>query len=141
MGGAFTAQNYNGRTPPKAPEFAGRLGATLEVPVTASGITARASGDVSYTSRYNYSDALRPDAIQRAYTKIDASVSLNGPDDRWSLSLIGRNLTNKLVIGAANDLPFTGGTGGGTAGPGVLADMSAFIDNPREIFVEVAVKF
>jgi hypothetical protein len=57
------------------------------------------------------------------------------------VSLIGRNLTNKLVVGAANDLPFTGGTGGGTAGPGVTADMSAFVDNPREIYVELGFKF
>ena len=141
VGAAFTAQDYDGTTPPKAPKFAGRLGATLEVPVTASGINVRASGDVSYTSKYNYSDALRPDAIQDAYTKIDASISVNGPDDRWSVSLIGRNLTNELVVGAANDLPFTGGTGGGTSGPGVLSDMSAFIDNPREIFLELAFKF
>lgn len=141
VGGAFTAQDYNGKAPPKAPRFADRFGATLALPVTASGISVRASGDVSYTSRYNYSDALRPDAIQKGYTKIDASISVNGADDLWSLSLIGRNLSNKLVIGAANDLPFTGGTGTGTAGPGVLADMSAFIDNPREIFLELAFKF
>lgn len=141
VAGRFTAQNYEGRTSPKAPHFAGRLGTTLSVPITSSGISARFSGDASFTSKYNYSDALRPDAIQSGYTKFDASASIHGPGDRWSVSLIGRNLTNKLVIGAANDLPFTGGTGGGTTGPGVLADMSAFIDNPREIFLEFSLKF
>lgn len=141
VSGAFTAQDYEGKTSPKAPRLAGRLGATLAVPITNSGITARLSSDVSYTSSYNYSDALRPDAIQKRYAKIDAAISVRGPDDRWSVSLIGRNLTNKLVIGAANDLPFTGGTGTGTAGPGVLADMSAFIDNPREVFLEASFKF
>jgi outer membrane receptor protein involved in Fe transport len=84
---------------------------------------------------------LRPDAWQKGYAKLDAALALNGPDDRWTLSVIGRNLTNKLVVTAANDIPFAGGTGGGTNGPGVTADMSSFVDNPREVFVELALKF
>ena len=140
-GGIYNAQDYNNRTPPKAPKFAGRLGFTWEVPVGSSGWTVKTLSDVSYTSSYNFTDALRPDGVQDSFAKVDAAISLNGPDNRWSLSLIGRNLTNKLVVGAANDLPFTGGTGGGTAGPGVTADMSAFVDNPREIYVELAIKF
>ena len=58
-----------------------------------------------------------------------------------TIGLIGRNLTDKLVVTAANDIPFAGGPGTGTAGPGVQADMSAFVDNPREIYVEVGFKF
>ncbi len=140
-GGAFTSQDYDGRTPPKAPRFAGRIGASYEMPLTDSGWTLRLSSDVSYTSKYNFTDTLRPDAVQKAYTKLDAALRVNGPDDRWTIGLIGRNLTNKLVVTAANDIPFAGGSGTGTAGPGVLADMSAFVDNPREIYVEVGFKF
>ncbi|WP_339348401.1 TonB-dependent receptor [uncultured Sphingomonas sp.] len=140
-GGVFNAQNYDGRTPPKAPKFAGRAGFTFETPVSGSGWSVRATSDVSYTSKYNFSDALRPDAVQKGYAKLDAALALNGPDERWTLSVIGRNLTNKLVVTAANDIPFAGGTGTGTAGPGVTADMSAFVDNPREVFVELAFKF
>ena len=139
--GIFSSQDYEDRTVPKAPKFAGRLGATFETPLTSSGIGLRVSGDVGYTSKYNYSDALRPDAVQPGFTKFDGAIAVSGPDDRWTLSLIGRNLTNKLVVTAANDIPFAGGTGTGTAGPGVTADMSAFIDNPREFFIELAVKF
>ncbi|MES2095651.1 MAG: TonB-dependent receptor [Pseudomonadota bacterium] len=139
-GGVFNGQNYDGRTPPKAPKFAGRLGATLDLPLAASGLSVKLSGDVSHTSSFNFTDALRPDAVQKAYTKVDASIALNGRDDRWSISLIGRNLTNRLVVTAANDIPFAGGTGTGT-NTGVLADMSAFVDNPREIFLEFGFKF
>jgi len=137
----FTSQNYDGRTPPKAPRFAGRIGASYDMPLTDSGWTLQLSSDVSYTGKYNFTDTLRPDAVQKAYTKIDAALRINGPDDRWTIGLIGRNLTDKLVVTAANDIPFAGGTGTGTAGPGVLADMSAFVDNPREIYVEVGFKF
>lgn len=139
--GAFTSQDYDGRTPPKAPRFAGRIGASYDMPLTDSGWTLQLSSDVSYTGKYNFTDTLRPDAVQKAYTKLDAALRVNGPDDRWTIGLIGRNLTNKLVVTAANDIPFAGGTGTGTAGPGVLADMSAFVDNHREIYVEVGFKF
>lgn len=139
--GAFTSQDYDGRTPPKAPRFAGRIGASYDMPLTDSGWTLQLSSDVSYTGKYNFTDTLRPDAVQKAYTKLDAALRVNGPDNRWTIGLIGRNLTNKLVVTAANDIPFAGGTGTGTAGPGVLADMSAFVDNHREVYLEVGFKF
>ncbi|MBA2933791.1 TonB-dependent receptor [Sphingomonas sp. CGMCC 1.13654] len=137
---AYTQQNYGGRTAPKAPHFAGRLGATLEVPVSASGMRAVLNSDVSYTSRYNYSDALEPFAVQKAYTKIDASLALVAPNNRWTLSVIGRNLTNKLVVTTSNDIPFAGGTGTGTAA-GVASDLDVYVENPREVFLELSVKF
>lgn len=139
VSGAFTSQDYDGRTPPKAPRFAGRLGAAYEVEV-GSDMTLNFTGDVSHTSKYNFTDTLRPDAVQKAYTKLDAAVRLTGPDERWSVALIGRNLTEEYVVTAANDIPFAGGTGTGTT-TGVLADMSAFVENPREIYLEVSVKF
>jgi iron complex outermembrane recepter protein len=139
VGGAFTAQDFDGRTPPKAPKFAGRLGATYETPIGSS-FKLRLTGDASYTGEFNFTDALTAGAVQEAYTKFDASITFGPENDRWSLSLIGRNLSNELVVTAANDLPFTGGTGTGTAA-GIPADLSAFVDNPREIFLEATLKF
>ena len=139
-GGVFNGQDYDGQRPPKAPEFAARLGSTFERSVTGSGVMLRVNGDVSYTSSYNFSDALRPDAVQDGFYKVDASISLVAPDERWTVSLIGRNLTDELVVAAANDIPFAGGTGTGTTS-GVVADMSAFVDNPREVLIEFAWKF
>jgi outer membrane receptor protein involved in Fe transport len=139
VAGAYTAQNYDGRTPPKAPKFAARAGATFEHTL-ASDLMVRLSGDVSRTAKYNFTDTLRPDGVQPAFTKVDASVSLNAADQSWSLALIGKNLTNEYVVTSANDIPFAGGTGTGTT-TGVLADMSAFVENPREIILELSLKF
>ena len=138
--GRFNGQDYEDLRPPKAPKLAGRLGAVLETPLTDSGIDLRLSGDVSYSSSYNFTDALRPDGVQKAYTKFDAAVAISGRDKAWTVSLIGRNLGNKLVVLTANDIPFTGGTGTGT-NVGVVSDMSAIVDNHREVFLEVALKF
>ncbi|MBA68157.1 MAG: TonB-dependent receptor, partial [Rhizobiales bacterium] len=91
-------------------------------------------------SEYNYTDTLRPDAVQDAYTKFDATVAVSAPDDRWRIALIGRNLTDELVATSANDIPFSGGVGTGTAA-GVVADLSAIVQNPKEIFLEVSTRF
>ncbi len=139
VAGAFTSQNYGGRTPPKAPETAGRLGATYEFPVFANW-QASVGGDLSYSGEYNFTDTLRPDAVQEAYTKFDATVSLSTPDDRWKFSLIGRNLTDELVATSANDIPFTGGAGTGTT-TGVVSDLSAIVQNPMEVYFEVSTRF
>jgi len=136
---AFTSQDYGGRTPPKAPRFAGRLGATYEFPLMGE-VRAQLTGDMSHTSKYNFTDTLRPDGVQKGYTKFDAAIRVKGPQDRWQVSLIGRNLSNKRVVTAGNDIPFTGGTGTGTA-VGVVSDISAFVENPREVILEFSTKF
>jgi iron complex outermembrane receptor protein len=139
VGAAYSAQDYSGRTPPKAPKFAGRIGGTFKTPLGDS-LNLSLTSDVSYTSRYYFTDTLRPDAIQKGFAKVDASAAISGVDDKWTVSLIGRNLTNRLVATSANDIPFTGGSGTGTTS-GIRADMSTFIENPREIVVEVGFKF
>lgn len=138
-GTAFNGQDYDGRTPPKAPKWGAQFGAALDTQLS-DGLNLTLTGDATHTSSYNYTDALRPDAVQKAATRFDASLALSGNDERWKLSLIGRNLTNKLVITSANDMSFTGGTGTGTA-VGLVSDLNAIIDRPREIYVELAMKF
>ncbi len=138
--GVYNGQQFEGRTAPKAPHFSGQFGSALEFPLSSSGLRAILTGDLTYMSKYNYSDALEPFAVQNAYTKIDASIAIVGPKDRWKLSLIGRNLTNKLVVTTSNDIPFTGGTGTGTA-VGVPADLDVYVENPREVFLQLGIKF
>lgn len=139
VGGVYQSQDYSGRRPPKAPETAGRLGASYEFPVFGN-LMASVSADASYTGSYNFTDTLRPDAVQDSFTRLDAAARLMGQDDRWELALIGRNLTEEFVVTSANDIPFSGGIGTGTT-TGVTADMSAFVENPREIYLELSLRF
>jgi len=69
---------------------------------------------------------------------IDAGVRFGAQDDKWTISLIGRNLTDKHIFYASTDVPFTGG-GTGTAG-GVLGDRFASIGRGRELLIQAAVK-
>jgi outer membrane receptor protein involved in Fe transport len=139
--GVYNGQVFSGRTPPKAPKFGAQFGSSFEMPVSGD-IRMTLAGDVTYSSKYNYTDTLRPDAVQGRFARIDASAAIGNEVQGWRLSLIGRNLTNRLVVSSANDMPFTGGTGtGSTTAASVLADMNAVVERGREVYLEARYRF
>jgi len=139
VNGVYQSQDYGGRTPPKAPKFAGRLGTAYEFPVAGS-FYGTLSLDLNYSDKYNYTDTLRPDGVQDSFTRIDASLRIVQLESNWEIALIGRNLTNEYVITSANDMTFTGGTGTGTSN-GVVSDLNAVVMRPREYYIEIAKRF
>lgn len=72
-----------------------------------------------------------PLMFQDSYWKFDASVTLRDADEKWSVSIIGRNLTDELTTMDGNDLP------------GVLPGFGyhRFVDPPRSIAVQARVSF
>lgn len=134
----YNGQVYSGRIAPKAPKHSWQLGGGYEAPV--GSLKAGVSVDLSHTSSYNYTDTLIPEAVQSGFTRIDGSITLGNADDRWKIALIGRNLTNEMVVTSANEFPITGGTGAGTAA-GVKADLNTIVERPREVAVELTFKF
>jgi hypothetical protein len=138
----FNGQDFSGRTPPKAPRWGGTFGGAYEIPV-GDALHARVSLDGTYSSKYNFTDALRPDGVQAAYTRFDASVALINSNRGWTLSLIGRNLTNEWVVTSANDMTGTGaGVTGGAGNPATTTpDMNGVVEKPREIYLELSVSF
>lgn len=139
--GNYNGQVFSSRTPPKAPRLGAQFGSSLDVPL-AGDISLTLTGDATYSSKYNYTDTLRPDAVQSRFARIDASVALGNDTQGWKLSLIGRNLTDKLVVTSANDVTFSGGTGTGSpTAASVLADINAVVERGREVYLEARYKF
>lgn len=134
----FNGQVYSGRIAPKAPKHAWQLGGSFEQPLGA--LKAGVSVDFNHSSSYNYTDVLIPEAVQDAFTRIDGSISLGAESDAWRIALIGRNLTNEYVVTSANEFPFTGGSGTGTAA-GIKSDLNTIVERPREIALELSFKF
>jgi outer membrane receptor protein involved in Fe transport len=48
---------------------------------------------------------LDPNTFQDSWHKLDARVTLRAADGKWSVSLVGRNLTDKKTASWANDVP------------------------------------
>ena len=137
-GTVFNGQLYSGRIAPKAPKHSWKLGGTYEADF--GSLMGAISLDVAHTSKYNYTDALIPEAVQKGFTRLDGSITLGSSEDVWKVALIGRNLTNKKIVTSANEFPFTGGTGAGTAA-GVKSDLNTIVERPREIALELSFAF
>ena len=138
--GLFNTQVLTGKTPPKAPKWAGRVNGDYTTPVFGE-YSLNFASSVGFSSKYNYTDALRPDAIQKGYARIDATVRLSAPQDRWQIALIGRNLTSEWVITSANDQTINTGAGP-TGGPvGLVPDMNTIVDRGRQFYLEFSTRF
>jgi outer membrane receptor protein involved in Fe transport len=126
-------QNFEGRTPARAPKWSGNLGGIVSLPIGESRIEM--TGDGQYTSSYYAADTLVEASKQRSYWLLNSSVSYVAPNDRWKISLIGKNLSNKYIIGYAADR--TGGAGV----PGQVGEQRGAVQRGREVTLQAAVSF
>ncbi|MFW6093526.1 MAG: TonB-dependent receptor [Pseudomonadota bacterium] len=133
--GAFTSQDFDGRTPPRAPEWSGRAGGTYSFPVS-DGTWIEVTADLSYSDEYYFNDGLRPDMVQDSFSRLDASVRLMNDYEGWELALIGRNLTDELVVTSGNDVAAQDGVGGTGTASGVRADYTAVLERPRQVMLQ-----
>lgn len=135
--GVFTSQDYGGRTPPRAPRWAGSFGVDYKRDI-GSGLVLGASADTRFTSKYNTLESLAPEAVQSGYAMFDANFRVTHEDNGWEIAFIGRNLADKNVVITAGDFPFTG-SGTGTPN-GLRSDLSA-VTTGRSLEVQFSYKF
>ena len=76
-----------------------------------------------------------PNDTQKSYGKLNARVQLSGNDGQWSISLVGRNLTDELTANFAND---TAALVGGAAANGTHFKFS---EPTRTVGVQVRFNF
>ncbi|OCC25631.1 TonB-dependent receptor [Croceicoccus estronivorus] len=103
------AQDLTGKSPPFAPNYSGNVKVGYNLPISNA---LKLSTDVmySFSGAYDVIGDKDPRTRQGAWQKIDARLSLTDIDDTWSLSLIGKNLTNEKVLGSANDVVASAGS-------------------------------
>ncbi len=89
-------QDLTGKPATFSPEWSGNLGVDWTGNIGGSGLSWALNSNLSFVSdQYNgaITDA-NPQSIQDGYAVLGARATLNGRDDRWSLSVFGSNLTN-----------------------------------------------
>jgi iron complex outermembrane receptor protein len=121
-------QDLSGRTTPYAPEWSGTLYAEYTTRVADNWVLS-ARGDVNYKDDFYTNGALSPESLQEAYTKFNARLALSSLDDRWELSVYGRNLTDEATYTASLDAPLSAGI------------MAAWIEEPRVVGVQLRYGF
>lgn len=137
-GNAYNGQDQSGQRLARAPKWGLSAGFTYDREFSEV-LGGRVSFDGLYTSAYSYQIEANPRAVQRGYWLLHGALSVYGGDDRaWELSLIGRNLSNKLYTATGGTLAFTG-TGPGTASP-AQADLLGVVGSARSILLQLTMR-
>ncbi len=105
---------------------------------------------LSYRSKTNQFEIPNPFIDQNGFALWDASLVYTAPDERWSIGLHGKNLTDKEYITSGYTFvvadPTTGAIATGPNGLPISAlgtegTLSAFYGNPRQIFLTGTIRF
>lgn len=131
-------QDLSGKPTAVAPKWTGSLGVSYESELSA-GTSLGFSLDSRYSSSYLASSFAHPLSGQPKYLSLDGSVRLKLDEDRYEIALIGKNLTNRFIVGGVVDAPNTGtGTGTNVATP---ADQVGFVSLPRTVQLQLTARF
>ena len=127
--------SYTGKRNALTPEWSGNLNGDFSHEIGSDlklGINLNADFSSSYVPAAN----LDPRTRQDGYVKMGARLSLGHIDDKWSVALIGRNLTSERIRQTAGNLPLATTI---TGNRGVA--YSAIYDRPRNIALSFDIKF
>lgn len=104
--GETGGQDLSGETLLYAPEWSANINFTYVYPL-GDNLEFYSSLDFNYQDEFYSSLDLDPNTVHEANTKINARLALANSDDKWSVALIGKNLTNEKTSAWNNDVPLT----------------------------------
>ena len=139
LGDSFSAQDLSGTQVERAPDWTMSHGFTYEGRLSDS-LAVNFGGDANYTGSFMPNPAHNPAAFQRAVWRLNGFVSVKAPGNGWELSLIGKNLTNKLRLATAFEFPSTGAAYPGYATPGLGADLAGAYTAPRTVMLQLTLR-
>jgi iron complex outermembrane receptor protein len=123
---------------------------TLDYSTRMAGGEINASTTLSYRSKTFQFETPSPFLDQPGYMLLDASLVWTSPDDRFSVGLHGKNLTDKqyitsgyqfLSVNPVTGVPNLNGAGNVIPSLGREGVVTAFYGNPRQVFLSLGVKF
>jgi outer membrane receptor protein involved in Fe transport len=106
--GLNTNQDLSGERIAFAPEQSASFTPTLTLPLF--GLAVRASIDVLYQGDQFTDSDLDPNSFLPGYTSYSGRISIGDPDQLWSLTLGGSNLSDEKVLNQVLDTVFFPGT-------------------------------
>ncbi len=100
-------QDISGEATGMAPEWTASVGVNYDTQL-ANGWSVGFTVDAQYSDEYNASALGHPLAWRDSYTLWNASTYLESPDGHWQFQLLGKNLTDELVISGMLEAAFSG---------------------------------
>ena len=139
--------DVSGRSTALAPKWTAVIGGDYNHPVSSTmkmdlALNVRISS--SYLTNSFPSNVVEQVDRQSAYAMLNGAISIGSINDRWTLSLIGRNLTNEFVQTSTGGLPLSGGKSGckeSVCGAQLISDQLSTVLNPRTVALQLKVTF
>ena len=125
--------SYAGKSNQFTPDWSGIISADYFYPINDS-LDLHTTLDVIHVDDFQRSETPDPNQIQSAYTKINARLAIGSKTGDWELALIGRNLTDEVIIPYSTPAPLAGAVFGAPSIPG-------FIEPPRTIAIQALLRF
>lgn len=131
--------NFNGLTLVNAPKWRASLNLKWEQPIADTNMRWFVQAAASYRSSSYMDSSLDPRSFQAGYTLFDASAGLSGPDDKWRLSIWGKNLSDEryFTTEAAQTQAANVSAGGTKAANGFIG----WLGRPRTYGLELSYRF
>lgn len=95
--GVDLTQQLSGNRMVQSPKWAGTIGATVNTHLPGSDWFAEATASMTHKGRVYFSQFNHEALSQEGVTTMDASIRFTSPDDRWSVNVWGKNLTNETI--------------------------------------------
>ncbi|HSZ07549.1 MAG TPA: TonB-dependent receptor [Steroidobacteraceae bacterium] len=94
---AVPVQNLSGRPTEFSPLWSGNVAGAYSIMMPANyRLTAELSA--YFSSSYYLHETDEPEFFQGGYVRLDGRLSLETPDRHWAIDLIGKNLTDRVII-------------------------------------------
>ena len=133
-------QDLSGRPLQFAPEFS--YSASLEHIMTLTDNLEITGSLLVYGQSKSYQATdLDPATVQDSYAKLDARLAVGPSDGKWSIAIVGRNLTDKTTANFINDLTFFNANGAPLAGNPRSGSYFYLTEPPRTISIQGTVRF
>jgi len=123
--------NLTGEALPYSPKFSGAFTAGWKSEL-GGGWGLGLDGKLFHSSSFSTAGDLDPMVAQSAFTKVDASITITSPGDRLSVSLLGKNLSNRVTAHFGDDIPLSNILGN---------NYQQYVDPPRTIAIQLKYRF
>jgi outer membrane receptor protein involved in Fe transport len=107
-GGPPRAQDFSGVPTQYASKWTGSLYAEYGTPVGSGEDQVTVGASVYARTKYDASLYNDPRMVQPGYAQLDAHIDYGASNGRWTLSLFGRNLTDKRILEYGSVVPGSG---------------------------------
>lgn len=131
--GTFSWQR-SGQALSRAPDFTANGGFDAKVPLGAS-YTLTIAGNARFSDDYIAADNGNPFGDQPAFWLFDANLSIGPVDERWQLSLIGKNLSNEFYTSYVAEKP------GSPVTAGTTVQLLGLANRSRQVMFQGTYKF